>query len=488
MPEDGTFDSRFSRRGERIINVEGSLSSRNSAVSRQPGEEAPYMPIAPLPPGEDSAPYTPIAPFPPGQALQPPAADERIATSPDDYLPPRMISLADGARVDSIAGRPIHEFTGFRPVSGPDEPAAPRIPQAHIGFDSAFRIAVESARVSIKPITQDPSDDKIPPPPPGEDPWGWAEKHGIMPDPGYGVPTLEEEPTTIPKGIITGTATRERPTHEGTGYRPKSCRCNIMVANLTRNEYGERDEIAIHDSMSFPLERATKETRAVVGDILMIQVEANGNPAVTGKMGLWAAKLDASGNEIQVPAHFCESNNCIDYWRQFPNPLRANPGIFPFELLPCSFDRRYWMVVLEEGDYFITFHYSAADNSPCRTPIRAGQATVPPVITIPPLPAPPPARLPVPIVRAPIESCECVLTCAGHTIPKHSRGESKRYRSSECAFEIDTTDMSKIDISPKSLQCSLELVGETSSAHTWRLAVKNGYCCSVENIELFRAR
>lgn len=138
MPEDGTFDSRFSRRrGERIIDVEGSLSSRDAAGSPQPSEDVPYMPIAPLPPGEHTAPYMPIAPLP----REP---DEgRYALGPADYLPPKMISLADGARVNSIAGIPLRDFTGFSRVRDPAEGA--QTSHAVIGVDAAFKVVLAAS-------------------------------------------------------------------------------------------------------------------------------------------------------------------------------------------------------------------------------------------------------------------------------------------------------------------------------------------------------
>jgi hypothetical protein len=129
MPEDNIFASRFSRRnGERIIDVEASLQgAASSALDRQ--GDAPYMPIAPLP----DAPAT-----------------DQPSPAPGDYLPPAMISLAEGARIDRIAGRPIHEIVGIQPNgNGQVDLAAIHSSVPTIGLDGAFQRAVHQVEEGL---------------------------------------------------------------------------------------------------------------------------------------------------------------------------------------------------------------------------------------------------------------------------------------------------------------------------------------------------
>lgn len=106
----------------------------------------------PMPYPEDPRPVPLPYPDPGGRPEQPREPYESV---PGHRLswPPTMVSLAEGARVDNIAGRPIHEFTGIQPGgNGEIDPGGIEAPPTEltIGLDTAFRRAVEGVEYVSK--------------------------------------------------------------------------------------------------------------------------------------------------------------------------------------------------------------------------------------------------------------------------------------------------------------------------------------------------
>lgn len=277
--------------------------------------------------------------------------------------------------------------------------------------DPALASIAGRSGYSVKPITQDPSDDKIPPPPPGEDPWGWAEKHGIMPDPGYGVPSL---PTGESVGscycmLQCGRPIKTKPV-KGTmnsavwlGQPDNNTSCS-----LTEGEYLPcRLIIASRDGATMP--------RQPYYIVEMIYSLGSGRPVQFAEPRV-SIFLDGE----QVP--------------DIKPPVNSN------RLTPCPSEVRFWIRADKPGPVLI--HTGWNGMQPCGelrlniAPLAYMMAYAPEQKVVPPVIARPlPPEPPKPDI---LGDCGCEITCA--SLDLDNKPAQDKFQKGGCTITVDMTD------------------------------------------------